>query len=99
MAQPKYGVKPRSIFEYGSRVILHSALNKVGILLILCLQRLCHNMQDHTFSYFCHSGLDPESIMISEDYWSGCRIGSGMTNRKEPFIGITTQPFKGREMG
>ena len=27
----------------------------------------------------CHSGLDPESIVITTGYLSGCRIKSGMT--------------------
>ena len=29
--------------------------------------RLCRNQQNHAHSYFCHFGLDPESIVITGD--------------------------------
>jgi hypothetical protein len=41
--------------------------------------RLCHNWQNCVYGCFCHSGLDPESIVFSNYSDPGCRIKSGMT--------------------
>jgi hypothetical protein len=41
--------------------------------------------------FFCHSGLDPESIAISGAYFSGCRIRSGMTVANQAFLQFATQ--------
>ncbi len=61
--------------------------------LIPSRRRLCHNRQNHASSYFCHSGLDPESSAFSDSSDTGCRIKSGMTNRNQTIFRITTQPL------
>jgi len=58
-------------------------------------QSLCHNCQNHTSSYFCHSGLDPESSVFSDCSDTGCRIKSGMTNINQTIFEITTRPLAG----
>ncbi len=63
------------------------------------LERLCHNCQNRASSYFCHSGLDPESSAFSDCSDTGCRIKSGMTSRNQTIFRNTTQPLTGRDRG